>query len=297
MGRFNRVNEERKESYDKQDAKLKQREEDMQESLRKAEAKYFPDLDLRSSFTDQSKDLDQSNDLDQSKYSDLDSDSSDDFVYVQKPKTNKIKCEECDEEIYRKNYNRHIQSLKHKKNERLYNRNKIIESANEDGIKITNENIEQKLDEQYLELDGIKFCDSCEMHLDNNTAYIKHATTLKHRNNVRLVNEEIVKNGSKFDCVICKTTLSQYSVDQHLKTKMHLDNVNPRSGFTDGKYKDIDKDNGEICSETHNITEGYYNICNTRYNNKKEHSDQMNIKKMLNRKILLIRSGEIKLVS
>ena len=60
---------------------------------------------------------------------------------------------------------------------------------------------------------------------------------------------------------------------------MHQDNVNPRSGFTDGKYKDIDKDNGETSvrplrgwSQTHNITEGYCNICNTRYNNKKEHS-------------------------
>ena len=31
-------------------------------------------------------------------------------------------------------------------------------------------------------------------------------------------------------------TLSQYSVDQHLKTKKHLDNVN-------GKDKDIDNDN------------------------------------------------------
>ena len=106
--RFNCVNEEIKESYDKQDAKLKRREEDMRESLRKAEAKYFPDLE-------QSKDLDNFNDLDQSKDSDLDSNSSDDFVYVQNPKTNKIRCEECDEEITRKNHNRHIISLKHKK--------------------------------------------------------------------------------------------------------------------------------------------------------------------------------------
>ena len=51
----------------------------------------------------------------------------------------------------RKNYNRHIQSLKHKKNERMYNRNKLIESANEAGIKINNEDIEQKLDEQYTQ--------------------------------------------------------------------------------------------------------------------------------------------------
>ena len=54
---------------------------------------------------------------------------------------------------------------------------------------------------------------------------------------------------------------------------MHLDDVNPRSGFTDGKEKDIDKDNitednGETWSETNNKTEGICNICNTRYNNK-----------------------------
>ena len=100
------------------------------------------------------------------------------------------------------------------------------------------------------------------MYLDNNTAYNKLVTTLKDRNNVRLVNGEIIKNGSNFDFVICKTTLSQYSVDQHLKTKMHLDNVNPRSGFTDGKDKDIDKD---ITKD--NITEAYCDVCNTRYNN------------------------------
>ena len=153
------------------------------------------------------------------------------------------------------------------------------------------------MDEQYPEIDGIKFCDSCDMYPDNNTASNKHVTILKHRNNVRLVNGEIEKNGSKFDCVISKTTLSQYNVYQHLKRKMHLDNVNPRSGFTDGKYKDIDKDIGETWSEAHNITEGYCNICFTRYNNKKNTVDQMNIKKMLNRKNLMIRSGEIKLVS
>ena len=143
---------------------------------------------------------------------------------------------------------------------------KIIESANEDGIKVTNEDIEQKLDEQFTQSGytniegGIKFCDSCDMYLDKNTAYNKHVTTLKHRNNVKLVTGEIVRNGSKFDCVICKTSLSQYSVDQHLKTKMHLDNV-------EGKDKDKDKDIDK------NITEGYCNICNNRHNNKNEHNE------------------------
>ena len=47
------------------------------------------------------------------------------------------------------------------------------------------------------------------MYLDNKTEYNKYRETLKHRNNVRLVNGEIIKNASKFECVICKTTLSQ----------------------------------------------------------------------------------------
>ena len=130
------------------------------------------------------------------------------------------------------------------------------------------------MDEQYSKLDGKKFCDSCHMYLDNNTAFSKHVTRLKHRNNVGLVNGEIVKNGSKFDCVICKTSLSQYSVDQHLKTKMPLNNVEGkdlRSSLTD---KDIDKDITKDLqsSFTENITEGYCEVCNTRYDNKKEHS-------------------------
>ena len=87
--RFNQINEEIKESHDKQGTKLKQRE-DMHESLRKVEAKYYQDLD-------QTKDGELSKDLDQSKDSDSDrkSSSSDDFVYVQKPETNKFKCEAC----------------------------------------------------------------------------------------------------------------------------------------------------------------------------------------------------------
>ena len=53
--RFNQINEEIKETYDKHNAKLKRREEDIGESLRKAEAKYYPDLDPRTGYTN--KDL------------------------------------------------------------------------------------------------------------------------------------------------------------------------------------------------------------------------------------------------
>ena len=288
--RFNRVNEEIKESHDKQVTKLKKREEDMRESLRMVEAKYYPDLGMNLC-SDKDKDLDSDKDKDvdsdKDKDSDLDSVSSDDFVYVQKPKTNKIRCEECDEEITRKNYNRHIQSLKHKKNARLYNRNKFIEEAKDEGIKVTNKDIEQKVDEQYPE-EGKKFCDSCEIYLDNNTAYNNHVTTLKHRNNVRLVNGEIIKNGGRFDCVTCKTSLSQYSVDQHLKTKMHLDNVEgkdlricKRTSLSSLTDKDKEKDTNK------NITEGYCNICNTRYNNKNEHNESEEHKENNNQKKLV----------
>ena len=127
-----------------------------------------------------------------------------------------------------------------------------------------------------------------EIYLDNNTAYNNHVTTLKHRNNVRLVNGEIIKNGSRFDCVTCKTSLSQYSVDQHLKTNMHLDNVEGKdlrickttslSILTD---KDKDKDNNK------NKTEGYCNICYTRYNNKNDYNESEEHKKNNNQKKLV----------
>ena len=43
--RFNQINEEIKESHDKQVTKVKQRKEDMRESLPKVEVKFYPDLD------------------------------------------------------------------------------------------------------------------------------------------------------------------------------------------------------------------------------------------------------------
>ena len=63
--KFNQINEEIKQSHDKQVTNLKQREKDMRESLRKVEAKYCPDLD-------QTKDRESSKDLDQSKNSESD---------------------------------------------------------------------------------------------------------------------------------------------------------------------------------------------------------------------------------
>ena len=127
------------------------------------------------------------------------------------------------------------------------------------------------------------------MYLDNSTEYNKHIETLNHRNNVRLVNGEIIKNGSKFECVICKTTLSQCSVDQHLKTKMHMDNVNPRSGSTDGKDKDITEDLQSSFTDSTKSKDNsvYCNICNTRYNNKNEYNESDEHKENVNQKKLV----------
>ena len=79
--------------------------------MREAEPKYHPDL-----HSDKDKDLDSDKDKD----SDRESSSSDDCVYVQKSKTKKFKCEECNEELTLKNYNRHIQSFKQKKLTTIY---------------------------------------------------------------------------------------------------------------------------------------------------------------------------------
>ena len=54
--RFNQINEEIKGSHDKQVTKLEQPEEDMRESLRMVEAKYYPDLD-KNLGSDKDKDL------------------------------------------------------------------------------------------------------------------------------------------------------------------------------------------------------------------------------------------------
>ena len=100
--------------------------------------------------------------------------------------------------------------LNKKKNKRVYDRNKIFESANESGKKISNKDMEQKIDKKHPEHEGKKYCEICNIYLDNNTVYNKHVETLKHRNKgERLNNGEIIKNGVKFDCVTCKTSLSQ----------------------------------------------------------------------------------------
>ena len=86
----------------------------MRESLLKAEAKYLDQDGESSKNRESSEHRKSSKDSDSDWFKD--SDSSDEDVYSNKPKTNssKIRCEECKEELIQKNYAKHIQSLKHK---------------------------------------------------------------------------------------------------------------------------------------------------------------------------------------
>ena len=74
------MNEGIKELHDKQVTKLKQQDGDMRESLRKVEAKYYPDLDTdsRSGYTnrDPDRDPDRNPDRDPDKESSKDLDQS-----------------------------------------------------------------------------------------------------------------------------------------------------------------------------------------------------------------------------
>ena len=137
------------------------------------------------------------------------------------------------------------------------------------------------MDQQYSQLEGTKYCDSCSMYLDNNTAYNKHVEKLKQGNNVKLNNGEIIKNRLKFDCVTCKTSLSQNSVEQHFVTKMYLDNVGVKIRII-------------LYPRILQVIVIYVTLDMTI---KRNTLNQNNIMKILKRKNLLMKSGEIKLRS
>ena len=106
----------------------------MRESLLKAEAEEFKDEDGESSrdwesSRNRESSKDGVKDSDSNSDSSKDSDSSDEYIYSKKPKTNSSlnRCEEYNEQLTQKVCGRHIQSLKHKKNEWLYNKNKTVE--------------------------------------------------------------------------------------------------------------------------------------------------------------------------
>ena len=94
-----------------------------------------------------------------------------------------------------KSYLSHLQTDKHFKTERRSYRSKIIKKANEKGKEVSNKDTDQKIDKRFPELEGIKYCESCNMYPDNNTAYNKHVEPSKHRNNVRAIDGDLIKNG------------------------------------------------------------------------------------------------------
>ena len=123
------------------------------------------------------------------------------------------------------------------------------------------------------------------MYLDYNTEHYKHIETLNHRKNARLNIGELIKSGSKFECVTGKTTLSQYSVEQRLKTKMHLDNFKGKAeDKKSSKDREPSKDR-ESLSKTQTSSTGSSDICHTKYNNKNKHNDSDDHKENVKQKI------------
>ena len=84
------------------------------------------------------------------------------------------------------------------------------------------------------------YCDSCKIYLNDKGEMSKNLGALKQKINTRLVNGEIVKanDRDRLECLTSKSSLSSYSVEDHFKTKKHLDNVDKLSSTFD---KDKDK--------------------------------------------------------
>ena len=50
--------------------------------------------------------------------------------------------------------------------------------------------------------------------------------TLKHKNSLSVINGKVTKIGYWYECFLSNVNLSQYSVETHFKTKIHLCKVN-----------------------------------------------------------------------
>ena len=63
-------------------------------------------------------------------------------------------------------------------------------------------------------------------YLNGDNDYNRHVETLKQKNNVSVINGEVTKIGYRYECILSNVNLSQYSVENHFKTKIHLCKVN-----------------------------------------------------------------------
>ena len=55
------------------------------------------------------------------------------------------------------------------------------------------------------------YCDSSEKYLDDESDYYSHIESLKPKINVRLIDGEITENGDCYECITCKSSVSQYN--------------------------------------------------------------------------------------
>ena len=69
---------------------------------------------------------------------------------------------------------------------------------------------------------SILYCDGFEIYLDDESDYYGHIESLKQKINIRLIDGEITENENCYECINCKSSLSQYSVETHFKEKEHI---------------------------------------------------------------------------
>ena len=98
--------------------------------------------------------------------------------------------------------------MKHEKKYRLTIRKDSINLIKEESVNRSKNYIEQKIDKQDPEPGRLKYCDSSELYLKNYIDYNRHVETLNPKNNVRMIDGEIIKSGDRYDCITCKITKS-----------------------------------------------------------------------------------------
>ena len=122
----------------------------------------------------------------------------------------------------------------------------------------------------------------------------EHLNTLQLKTNARILNGELVKDGDRYECVVCKSSLGKFSVEKQFTTKNHLDNVNnigKDEYITTNITKDISKDitediTNEITKDMKKDIASFCLICNTIYEIRNTHYNSIqHEEKVIERKL------------
>ena len=135
-----------------------------------------------------------------------------------------------------KNSPRHYETNKYQKSFRLHilqiNR---IKEFTERSLYPESDSYEQKKDKQFPDLRGLLYCDIRNIYINGKGEMSEKLGALNQEKNIRKANGELVKANDRktYECLTSKSSLSSYCVEDHFKTKKHLDNVDKLSSTLD----------------------------------------------------------------